>query len=56
MNNFFGYSLKDLEAVVEAMGAKRYNVKQLFGWVYQHGVLDFHAMSNLSKPLRSALA
>jgi 23S rRNA (adenine2503-C2)-methyltransferase len=56
MNNFFGYSLRDLEAVVEAMGAKRYNAKQLSQWVYQRSVFDFHAMSNVPKALRSALA
>ncbi len=55
MNNFFDYSLSDLETVVEGMGAKRYNAKQIYQWVYQRGVLDFHAMSNVPRTLRAAL-
>ena len=56
MNNFFNYTLKELQTVVENLGAKSYRARQLFQWVYQRGVLDFHAMENLPKTLRSALA
>lgn len=55
MTNFFEYSLKALETIVQDAGAKEYAARQIYQWVYQHGVFDFHAMSNLSKPLRSAL-
>ena len=56
MDNFFNHTLKELHAVVEKMGAKSYRARQLFQWVYQRGVLDFHSMDNLPKALRSALA
>ena len=55
MTNFFEYSLKALETVVQDAGAKQYAARQIYQWVYQHGILDFHAMTNLPKPLRSAL-
>jgi 23S rRNA (adenine2503-C2)-methyltransferase len=56
MDNFFDHTLKELQAVVERMGAKGYRAKQIFQWVYQRGVVDFHSMDNLPKALRSALA
>ena len=56
MDNFFNYTLERLETVVENLGTKSYRAKQLFQWVYQRNVLDFYAMENLPKTLRSALA
>ncbi|HUJ89504.1 MAG TPA: 23S rRNA (adenine(2503)-C(2))-methyltransferase RlmN [Syntrophorhabdales bacterium] len=56
MDNFFDHAPKELQAVVEKMGAKSYRARQLYQWVYQRGVLDFHSMDNLPKALRSALA
>ncbi len=56
MDNFFNHTLKELQTVVENLGTKSYRAKQLFQWVYQRGVLDFHSMDNLPKALRSALA
>jgi 23S rRNA (adenine2503-C2)-methyltransferase len=55
MDNFFSYTLKELQAVIESMGAKSYRAKQLYQWVYQRGALDFHSMDNLPGTLRSAL-
>ena len=55
MKNFFTYTLKELQAVVENLGAKSYRAKQLYQWVYQRAVLDFQSMENLPKTLRSAL-
>ncbi len=56
MNNFFNYTLKELQTVVENLGAKNYRAGQLFQWVYKRGMFDFHSMENLPKALRSALA
>lgn len=56
MDSFFNYTLERLETVVENLGTKSYRAEQLFQWVYQRGVLDFYAMENLPKALRSALA
>jgi len=55
MNNFFTYTLKELQTIVENLGAKSYRAKQLYQWVYQRAVLDFQSMENLPKTLRSAL-
>ncbi|MGD8784697.1 MAG: bifunctional tRNA (adenosine(37)-C2)-methyltransferase TrmG/ribosomal RNA large subunit methyltransferase RlmN, partial [Thioalkalispiraceae bacterium] len=38
------------------IGEKRFRAAQILKWIYQFGVNDFAAMSNLSKPLREKLA
>jgi 23S rRNA (adenine2503-C2)-methyltransferase len=38
------------------MGEPPYRARQLWQWVWQKGVFDFAAMSNISKPLRAASA
>jgi 23S rRNA (adenine2503-C2)-methyltransferase len=40
---------------VVAWGEPAYRGRQLAGWIYQKGVQDFAAMSDLPKPLRSRL-
>jgi 23S rRNA (adenine2503-C2)-methyltransferase len=56
MDSFFDLTLKELEVFTKETDTHSYRARQIYQWVYQHGVFDFHAMSNLSKPLRSALA
>ena len=56
MDSFFNLTLKELEVFTKETDTHSYRARQIYQWVYQHGVFDFHAMSNLSKPLRSALA
>jgi 23S rRNA (adenine2503-C2)-methyltransferase len=56
MDNLLTYTLKELQALVESKGSKSYRAKQIYQWVYQRSVLDFHSMENLPKTLRSALA
>ena len=34
----------------------RMRTKQIFGWIYNHGVTDWEAMTNIAKPLRAQLA
>jgi 23S rRNA (adenine2503-C2)-methyltransferase len=55
MDSFFNLTLNELEVFTKETDTHSYRARQIYQWVYQHGVLDFHAMSNLSKPLRSAL-
>lgn len=42
--------------ILREQGVKEFHAKQLIDWVYQKGVLDWNAMSNLSKDLRVNLA
>lgn len=44
-----------LAAWFEQRGDKRFRATQVLQWVYERGASGFDAMTNLSKPLRSAL-
>jgi 23S rRNA (adenine2503-C2)-methyltransferase len=45
-----------LEAALEARGQRRFHARQIFGWIYRHGVTDLSAMTDLSRELRAMLA
>jgi 23S rRNA (adenine2503-C2)-methyltransferase len=45
----------ELEAAFEQRGLERFRARQLFRWIYRHGVTTFAAMTDLSQPLRAAL-
>ena len=45
----------DLVRLVESWGEPGYRGRQLSGWIYQRGIADFAAMSNLSRDLRARL-
>jgi 23S rRNA (adenine2503-C2)-methyltransferase len=53
--NLLGYTQPKLEQFFEALGEKRFRATQLLKWVHQLGVLDFDAMTNMSKVLREKL-
>lgn len=53
--NLLGMSEQKLAAFFESLGEKRFRVKQLMQWMHQRGVIDFDAMSDLSKALRAKL-
>ncbi len=44
-----------MEDFLAAQGEKPWRASQLMQWMHQRGVVDFAAMSNLSKPLRTRL-
>jgi len=46
----------ELEVILEERGYERFRARQLFRWVYRRGVIDFEAMTDLSKDLRLRLA
>jgi len=46
----------ELEAALDARGHKRFHARQIFRWIYKHGVTDVAAMTDLSRELRAALA
>jgi 23S rRNA (adenine2503-C2)-methyltransferase len=54
--NLLGMSQGDLEALFVELGEKPFRARQLLQWMYQRGVTDFDAMTDLSKSLRAKLA
>ena len=53
--NLLGLSRKQMEAFFTEMGEKPFRATQVMKWIYQEGVDDFDAMTNLSKVLREKL-
>ena len=51
-----GLDRDQLAAALTALGEPPFRARQLWQWIYHHGVTEFAAMSNLSKALRAALA
>ena len=45
-----------LEAAFEQRGLERFRARQLFRWIYRHGVTAFDDMTDLSQHLRATLA
>ncbi|MDX1498675.1 MAG: 23S rRNA (adenine(2503)-C(2))-methyltransferase RlmN [Woeseiaceae bacterium] len=54
--NLLGMSRDALEAWFAELGEKPFHARQVMRWVYQRGVTDFEAMTDLSKSLRASLA
>src|SRR4051794_15270337 len=44
-----------LEAAFEQRGLERFRARQVFQWIYRHGVTTFGDMTDLSHPLRASL-
>ena len=45
-----------LEAAIEERGHKRFRARQIFRWIYRHGVTDAEGMTDLPRELRAAIA
>src|SRR5712692_3571706 len=45
-----------LEATLEERGHQRFRARQIFGWIYRHGVRDLSAMTDLPRLLREQVA
>lgn len=56
MENFCEVSLENLSTWLTTNGHAAYNGKQIFQWVYEKSILNWDAMTNLSKDLREKLA
>ncbi len=53
--NLVGLSYSDLEAQVVALGLPKFRARQIWRWVWRHGLTSFDEMSDLSKPVRELL-
>jgi 23S rRNA (adenine2503-C2)-methyltransferase len=54
--NLLGMPVGELETYFESLGEKPFRARQLSQWIYQREVVDFSAMTDLSKSLRQKLA
>ena len=53
--NLIGLSRVEVAAALAAFDVERYRADQVYSWIYAKGVMDFDAMTNLSKELRLRL-
>jgi 23S rRNA (adenine2503-C2)-methyltransferase len=53
--NLLDLSSQELEAFFTGLGEKPFRATQVMQWLYQYGVDDFDAMTNISKDLRNRL-
>jgi 23S rRNA (adenine2503-C2)-methyltransferase len=53
--NLLDLNLADCEALVVGLGVKAFHGRNLFKWIHKHGVVEFDAMTDLSRSLREAL-
>ena len=54
--NILGLSRAALEAEVTALGLPKFRGRQLWRWVWRHGLTSFDEMSDLGKPVRDQFA
>jgi 23S rRNA (adenine2503-C2)-methyltransferase len=53
--NLFDLEREELSAFFVNFGEKAFRASQIMQWIHQQGVLDFNAMTNISKELRERL-
>jgi len=53
--NLLGLDLPGLESFLQGLGERPFRARQLMQWVYKRGVLDFDAMTDLSRDARARL-
>ena len=51
-----GMDIEELEAAVTAAGLQKFRARQLWRWVWRHGLTSFDEMSDLGKPVREQFA
>ncbi|MEO0071940.1 MAG: 23S rRNA (adenine(2503)-C(2))-methyltransferase RlmN [candidate division WOR-3 bacterium] len=56
MKNLKAYTLEELITEINKLGWEKYRADQIFSWIWQKGVTDINAMTNLSKERRQLLA
>jgi len=53
--NLFNYDRESMQGLMAELGERSFCAGQVLKWMYQKGVTDFSAMTNLSKSLRGRL-
>ena len=53
--NLLNFDMQGLKTYFSEIGEKPFRAAQILKWIYQFGIDDFNAMSNLSKSLREKL-
>ncbi|MES9833670.1 MAG: 23S rRNA (adenine(2503)-C(2))-methyltransferase RlmN [Candidatus Thiodiazotropha sp. DIVDIV] len=53
--NLLNLDQKEMEAFVVELGSKAFHGRNVFKWIHKHGVIDFDAMTDISKRLREQL-
>ena len=54
--NLIGLSYEEMTEALGALGLEKFRTKQIWSWIYHHGLTDFAKMSTLAKPVREKLA
>jgi len=54
--NLIGLGFDELKAALIARGLEPFRAKQVWSWIYFHGLRDFGKMTTLTKPAREKLA
>jgi 23S rRNA (adenine2503-C2)-methyltransferase len=54
--NLVGLSREELKGALVEAGLEPFRVRQVWQWIYWHGVIDFERMTNIAKPTRQKLA
>ncbi len=53
--NLVGLSREELTGALASLGLEKFRTKQIWQWLYHHGVTDFDAMTNIAKATRDIL-
>lgn len=56
MKSLIGLTQPELATELQKLGVEKYRAKQIWTWIYFHGVKNFDEMNNISKDLRQKLA
>ena len=54
--NLIGLDYEEMNQALTALGLEKFRAKQVWSWIYYHGVTDFGKMTTLAKPVRDKLA
>ena len=54
--NLVGLSREELKAEMAAQGLEPFRAKQIWHWIYWHGLTDFARMSNIARKVQQRLA
>ena len=56
MQPLIGLTQQEISEELQKLGVEKYRAKQIWTWIYFHGIKNFDNMNNISKDLRKKLA